>query len=566
MIFEINFFSFFKKSQKKRIGSLSHEIKTQKMIPAINYLSVFMVLSLITHVFSKEKSKYAASNNSTPPSGAPLAEITVEKAPDRALYNDRNILLNYLFYEERIIHNSNQTYNNEIIPLFWSQNQKLEEFEEKGDPGEGKEKSKSTSESIGLDIYVSIWIKEIVSFDTLNQLLTFTAKIQLNWQDERLIWNQNNFNNVTSLRVPLSKVWIPEIGVVNSATANGRFYDEVNLNRVYLENDGYITWVQAFEHIVKCPMMLEQFPFDLQYCNINLGALTDREEVNLVLVRPGDEDIIVNIFGEASGDASDTTAGKKIAPISEMTQTSLNVWTFLGNHIGETIAADKRTDITYVIFLKRKSTLYLTDIFVPCSLLSFLSGCSLFVIQDLNCRLDLNLSVLVALSVYQMIASGNLPHTDNVPLLSVFLLVNLVMVYLTLAYTVFMWQVTVNGSAGKDRDDLDKGTTKKLHTIIVKKIGPLYRFKSKISPKITPKNNTDTNFLPNGSKITQQAWDEITAVVDKMMGTVYLILFLSVIVWAFSCQNDAKQLGKLIENIREDVEDFECNKNECFNA
>ena len=428
-------------------------------------------------------------------------------AQPSVLFNNRATLYDDLFLKPRKFMNISTIYNSAITPTH--------AFE---DP---------------LEVYASIWINEIVAFDTLNQLLTFTSTIDLHWLDSRLGWDPENYNNVTDLSIPLDRVWRPEIGVLNSAQANSRFYDEVNINEVFLESDGFISWAQDFEHVVKCPMHLKYFPFDLQSCTIEIGAVTNRLEVLVKLVRAGEEALDIG--------------SKKIESLKPIKQSSLNFWTLLGNHVLE---LDSKNEIAYVILLKRKSSLYFTDMVVPCALLSFLSGCSLFVIQDLPVRLEINLSVLVALSVYQMIASGNLPHTDDVPLLSLFLLAQVIMVYSVLVYTVVMWQVS-----GKNNRP-----PKILHDIIVNKLGCLCGLK--------PLNETNSSAVSEKEKKAKatQEWHEILTVFDKIVGLIYLITFLTIILLIIIAPNDDHQIESLIDDIKKDIEDFECVNGVCVNV
>ena len=164
---------------------------------------------------------------------------------------------------------------------------------------------------------------------------------------------------------------------------------------------------------VKCSLRLKNFPFDVQFCYLEITTLTDIGKVSLSLQTNDD-----NYYRGSS----------------------LNVWTVINTQLIE----NNRDSILYGIILKRKANLYITDIIVPCTLLCLLSGLSLFIDSSNEKRLEINLAVIVAISVYQLLASHNLPTSDEIPILTQFLMVQVILVYSSLVITLVLLKIRVD--------------------------------------------------------------------------------------------------------------------------
>ena len=269
-----------------------------------------------------------------------------------------------------------------------------------------------------LNIVAKIELLELTKFDTLNEELNVLIELTLRWNDYRLKFDYKNFNNVHKIDVPFTRVWTPNIGVTNDITGQSRFTTEDNTNKVEIWQTGNVVWKQTSAKIVKCKLDLKRFPFDLQKCTLTLDALTDQGKVNLTLFRDDDN------FD---------------------TKQELNLWKIVGSKLSK---SKKPVDdycfickpIRYTIILKRISSSYITDIIVPCTLLCLLSGFSLWIEAGNSQRLELNLSVLVAISVYQLLASANLPTGEKLPDLTLFLLIQNILVFMSIVTTLALWQ------------------------------------------------------------------------------------------------------------------------------
>jgi nicotinic acetylcholine receptor len=59
------------------------------------------------------------------------------------------------------------------------------------------------------------------------------------WFDQRLVWNASDFNGLSTLRLPCSKIWLPDIVLYNSADDYTQGYYQ---SKAMVENNGHVFW------------------------------------------------------------------------------------------------------------------------------------------------------------------------------------------------------------------------------------------------------------------------------------------------------------------------------------
>ena len=66
--------------------------------------------------------------------------------------------------------------------------------------------------------------------DEINQQLTFSALMLLEWDDANLAWDTASYNNTVYMSYPQKDVWIPDITIMNSMES----MKELGFDRNYL--------------------------------------------------------------------------------------------------------------------------------------------------------------------------------------------------------------------------------------------------------------------------------------------------------------------------------------------
>ncbi len=86
--------------------------------------------------------------------------------------------------------------------------------------------------------------------------------------------------------------------------------------------------------------------------------------------------------------------------------------------------SDPYPDITYTVLLQRRSSFYIFNLLLPCFLISFLAPLGFYLPADSGEKVSLGVTVLLALTVFQLMVAESMPPSESVPLIgmSVFVL------------------------------------------------------------------------------------------------------------------------------------------------
>ena len=66
--------------------------------------------------------------------------------------------------------------------------------------------------------------------DEIDQSLTFSAFLYIEWHDPRLIWSPASYNNTYYFAYPQKYLWIPDVTIINSMET----MTELGFDRNYL--------------------------------------------------------------------------------------------------------------------------------------------------------------------------------------------------------------------------------------------------------------------------------------------------------------------------------------------
>ena len=96
---------------------------------------------------------------------------------------------------------------------------------------------KSVKPSGVVDIWFDASLKQIVSLDEKNQIITTSIYLYAKWYEKRLSWNSSDYNDINSIKVSATELWLPDLFVINTADTNG-FITISNSNLATISNDG----------------------------------------------------------------------------------------------------------------------------------------------------------------------------------------------------------------------------------------------------------------------------------------------------------------------------------------
>ncbi|KAM9728684.1 LOW QUALITY PROTEIN: neuronal acetylcholine receptor subunit alpha-10-like [Menidia menidia] len=268
-----------------------------------------------------------------------------------------------------------------------------------------------------LNVTLQITLSQIIDMDERNQILTTYLWIRQVWMDAYLSWRKEDYDGLDTLRIPSRLVWRPDIVLYNSA--DDQFSSSMETN-VVLRHDGQVMWDQPAITKSSCSVDVAFFPFDVQQCPLTFGSWTHN----------GNQ---MDLFN-----ALDTADLSDFVPNVE--------WEVLGmpakkNVILYGCCSDPYPDITFSLHLKRRASFYIFNLLIPCMMISFLAPLGFFLPADSGEKVSLGVTVLLALTVFQLLVAESMPPSESVPLIGKYYIATMTMVTASTALTIFIMNI-----------------------------------------------------------------------------------------------------------------------------
>ncbi|KAM9847266.1 neuronal acetylcholine receptor subunit alpha-10-like, partial [Aulostomus maculatus] len=268
-----------------------------------------------------------------------------------------------------------------------------------------------------INVTLQITLSQIIDMDERNQILTTYLWVRQVWMDAYLTWKKEDYDGLDTIRIPSSYVWRPDIVLYNSA--DDEFSSSMETN-VVLRNDGQVMWDQPAITKSSCSVDVAFFPFDVQQCHLTFGSWTHN----------GNQMDLFNALDSA--DLAD------FVPNVE--------WEVLGmpakkNVILYGCCSDPYPDITFTLHLKRRASFYIFNLLIPCMMISFLAPLGFYLPADSGEKVSLGVTVLLALTVFQLLVAESMPPSESVPLIGKYYIATMTMVTASTALTIFIMNI-----------------------------------------------------------------------------------------------------------------------------
>uniref|UniRef100_A0A7N6AQD9 Cholinergic receptor, nicotinic, alpha 10a n=1 Tax=Anabas testudineus TaxID=64144 RepID=A0A7N6AQD9_ANATE len=276
-----------------------------------------------------------------------------------------------------------------------------------------------------LNVTLQVTLSHIIDMDERNQILTAYLWIRQVWFDAHLRWNKNDYDGLDTIRIPGSYVWRPDIVLYNSA--DDRFTGPMDTN-VVIRHDGQMTWDSPAITKSSCKVDVSFFPFDAQQCRFTYGSWT------------------------YNGNQLDILNAMESADLADLVE---NVeWEVLGMPAKRNIVlygccADPYPDVTYTLKLKRRASFYVFNLLIPCVMISFLAPLGFYLPADSGEKVSLGVTVMLALTVFQLLVAEIMPPSENVPLIGKYYIATMTMITASTALTIFIMNIHYCGPDAK---------------------------------------------------------------------------------------------------------------------
>lgn len=270
----------------------------------------------------------------------------------------------------------------------------------------------TTSTKVTLDIAII----KIILVEEKEEALTTNLWIRLYWKDNRLTWNETQFNNVDVMTLHPEKIWIPDIDLLNRVEGS----DEIGSaeTRVQVDSKGNVWWLLPSVFRSSCIIDIRYFPFDDQICSLMIGSWTyDEKELEIVPKYPIADIIKYHVNGE---------------------------WTLL-NTKAQAMARkysysdDKYSVVKYDIAIRRETLYYMMNFIVPCVLIAILTVPVLLLPPESQERQSYGVTVLLSFTILIMMLQEKVPATSKAyPMIAIYYACTIVQVSLAMGMSTVM--------------------------------------------------------------------------------------------------------------------------------
>ncbi|KAM9242010.1 neuronal acetylcholine receptor subunit beta-2 [Dugong dugon] len=269
------------------------------------------------------------------------------------------------------------------------------------------------SELVTVQLMVSL--AQLISVHEREQIMTTNVWLTQEWEDYRLAWKPEEFDNMKKVRLPSKHIWLPDVVLYNNADG---MYEVSFYSNAVVSYDGSIFWLPPAIYKSACKIEVKHFPFDQQNCTMKFRSWTyDRTEIDLVL-------------------KSDVASLDDFTPSGEWDIVALP------GRRNENPDDSTYVDITYDFIIRRKPLFYTINLIIPCVLITSLAILVFYLPSDCGEKMTLCISVLLALTVFLLLISKIVPPTSlDVPLVGKYLMFTMVLVTFSIVTSVCVLNV-----------------------------------------------------------------------------------------------------------------------------
>ncbi|XP_010847823.1 PREDICTED: neuronal acetylcholine receptor subunit alpha-10 [Bison bison bison] len=106
-------------------------------------------------------------------------------------------------------------------------------------------------------------------------------------------------------------------------------------------------------------------------------------------------------------------------------------------------------DVTFTLLLRRRAAAYVCNLLLPCVLISLLAPLAFHLPADSGEKVSLGVTVLLALTVFQLILAESMPPAESVPLIGKYYMATMTMVTFSTALTILIMNLHYCGPSAR---------------------------------------------------------------------------------------------------------------------
>ncbi|KAK3096210.1 hypothetical protein FSP39_024500 [Pinctada imbricata] len=266
-----------------------------------------------------------------------------------------------------------------------------------------------------LYVNCSFFIMSIKDYDDISGVLSVTGGVMMRWQDPRLTWNPADFSDIDNVLVKRSKIWTPDLYVINPANNFGSLGDDKYLVRFF--SSGLSTLGIGDDIKTLCPSDMAYFPFDVQSCSVRVAPWTYfSTEIRLL---PMLNTIDLTYFSPNNMWDIDSTSAERFG-----------------------LSAEYNGMVSFTVRLRRKPLYFVISMMAPIFLLALLNPFVFLLPVESGERISFSVTIFLSFAVFMTLLSDNLPKSSTpLPIICYFLFTAIVYSGLITIFTMLLMRL-----------------------------------------------------------------------------------------------------------------------------
>ncbi|XP_049916749.1 5-hydroxytryptamine receptor 3A-like [Epinephelus moara] len=280
-------------------------------------------------------------------------------------------------------------------------------------------------------VFLEVLLYAILDVREIDQTFVPYVWIFTKWQNEHIHWDPNDFCGIEAVSLPTEVLWKPDIAI-EEMTEKDKAPPSPHLTitstgEVHVQDDQVL--------VSTCRMHVYKFPFDIQSCKLTFKSVV-HSDAEIQLVRH------IN--------SSQATEWSR-----EVMRTQYE-WLFINMTVtNKTVNMfDFQQDVMiYTITMKRRSLLYIVNFLLPILFFFCLDLASFLISDSGGEKLSFKVTVLLAVTVMQLILNEILPSSsDRIPLIAVYCIGIFALMMLSLLETILVMYLMEKDSSYQDNE------------------------------------------------------------------------------------------------------------------
>lgn len=241
---------------------------------------------------------------------------------------------------------------------------------------------RNQSETIQVDMEFSL--KALNKFDVVDGHLTVVTAIALNWTDDMLRWNPSSNKNISQINLPLSRIWTPNLYLLNCAEEFLVYTGDPATKEVEISSNGEARLFFMEVFTTTCSTDIAFYPNDVHHCKIYLSTLTSARKLRMGLPQV----TILDFETNGKWTIKDVQ--------SEVELLGMNI-----DRVGISVTLERRMmfDIMSIVF--------------PVVFLGLVNVVVFKLPVDSGERMSFAMTVLLSFAVYMTLIADRMPQTSN---------------------------------------------------------------------------------------------------------------------------------------------------------